>query len=193
MFVESFTASIEFDHVLALYDIEGSIAHATMLQSVGIITNNELGTMVEGLNAIAEDIKQGTMEWSISLEDVHMNIESTLTDRIGEVGKKLHTGRSRNDQVATDIRLYLRDAIDNILHKTRDLQHGILDLATNETETIMARSDPSPDCPADLICPSPDGVVRDGRSRYRTHAGLPKTRKLHAARFRRARRNNLSH
>ena len=136
-FVESFTASIEFDHVLALYDIEGSIAHATMLQSVGIITNNELGAMVEGLNGIAEDIKQGTMEWSISLEDVHMNIESTLTDRIGEVGKKLHTGRSRNDQVATDIRLYLRDAIDNILHKIRDLQHGILDLATNETETIM--------------------------------------------------------
>ena len=136
-FVESFTASIGFDHVLALYDIEGSIAHATMLQSVGIITSSELRTMTEGLNSIAEDIKQCTMEWSIGLEDVHMNIESTLTERIGEIGKKLHTGRSRNDQVATDIRLYLRDAIDNILHKTRDLQEGILDLATNETETIM--------------------------------------------------------
>jgi argininosuccinate lyase len=136
-FVESFTASIGFDHVLALYDIEGSIAHATMLQSVGIITSSELRTMTEGLNSIAEDIKQCTMEWSVGLEDVHMNIESTLTERIGEIGKKLHTGRSRNDQVATDIRLYLRDAIDNILHKTRDLQEGILDLATNETETIM--------------------------------------------------------
>lgn len=136
-FVESFTASIEFDHVLALYDIEGSIAHATMLQSVGIITNKELETMTEGLNSIAEDIKQGRIEWSIGLEDVHMNIESNLTDRIGEVGKKLHTGRSRNDQVATDIRLYLRDAIDNILHKIRNLQQGVLDLATNETETIM--------------------------------------------------------
>ena len=93
-FVESFTASIEFDHVLALYDIEGSIAHATMLQAVGIISDSELGSMVDGLNGIAEDIKQGTMEWSVSLEDVHMNIESTLTGRIGEVGKKLHTGRS---------------------------------------------------------------------------------------------------
>ena len=136
-FVESFTASIEFDHVLALYDIEGSIAHATMLQSVGIITNNELVTMTEGLKSIAEDIKQGRIQWSIGLEDVHMNIESNLTDRIGEVGKKLHTGRSRNDQIATDIRLYLRDAIDNILHKIRNLQQGVLDLATSETETIM--------------------------------------------------------
>jgi argininosuccinate lyase len=136
-FVESFTASIEFDHVLALYDIEGSIAHATMLQSVGIITDNELGAMIEGLKGIAKDIKQGEMEWSVSLEDVHMNIESALTERIGDVGKKLHTGRSRNDQVATDIRLYLRDAIDNILQKARDLQCGILDLATDETETIM--------------------------------------------------------
>lgn len=135
--MESFTASIEFDHVLALYDIEGSIAHATMLQAVGIISDSELGSMVDGLNGIAEDIKQGTMEWSVSLEDVHMNIESTLTGRIGEVGKKLHTGRSRNDQVATDIRLYLRDAIDNILYKIRGLQRGILKLATNETETIM--------------------------------------------------------
>ena len=136
-FVESFTASIGFDHVLALYDIQGSIAHATMLQSVGIISNHELKMMVDGLNSIADDINEGSFVWSVGLEDVHMNIESALTNKIGEVGKKLHTGRSRNDQVATDIRLYLRNAIDNILLKMKDLQSGLLDLAENETETIM--------------------------------------------------------
>ena len=136
-FVESFTASIGFDHVLALYDIQGSIAHATMLQSVGIISNHELKMMVDGLNSIADDINEGSFLWSVGLEDVHMNIESALTNKIGEVGKKLHTGRSRNDQVATDIRLYLRNAIDNILLKMKDLQSGLLDLAENETETIM--------------------------------------------------------
>lgn len=136
-FVESFTASIEFDHVLALYDIEGSIAHATMLQAVGIINDNELGAMKGGLNAIAEDIKAGDFVWSVALEDVHMNIESALTERIGDVGKKLHTGRSRNDQVATDIRLYLRDGIDTICLKIRELQGGILGLAEGETQTIM--------------------------------------------------------
>ncbi len=136
-FVESFTASIGFDKILALYDIQGSIAHATMLESVGIINANELGAMTRGLSEIAEDVKAGNMTWSVALEDVHMNIESTLTDRIGDVGKKLHTGRSRNDQVATDIRLYLRDVIDDVLIRIRDLQRGILTLAEGETETIM--------------------------------------------------------
>ena len=136
-FVESFTASVSFDQVLALYDIEGSLAHARMLQAVGVINANELGAMQQGLEAIAADIKAGQFEWSIALEDVHMNIERALTDRIGDVGKKLHTGRSRNDQVATDIRLYLRDVIDTITDKIRHLQQGILDLAENETGTIM--------------------------------------------------------
>jgi len=136
-FVESFTASIGFDHVLAAYDIQGSIAHATMLASVGILNDNERGAIVSGLEAIREDVLKGEMNWSVALEDVHMNIESALTERIGDVGKKLHTGRSRNDQVATDIRLYLRDAIDAICEKITLLQTGILDLAEGETETIM--------------------------------------------------------
>ena len=136
-FVESFTASVGFDHVLALHDIEGSIAHATMLQSVGIISDRELGLMVDGLKDIADDINKDCFVWSVGLEDVHMNIERELTNKIGEVGKKLHTGRSRNDQVATDIRLYLRAAIDNILGTMKDLQRGLLELAENETETIM--------------------------------------------------------
>lgn len=136
-FVESFTASITFDKVLALYDIEGSMAHAKMLASVGVINDNELGAMIGGLEDIAEIVKADGFEWSIALEDVHMNIEKALTDRIGDVGKKLHTGRSRNDQVATDIRLYLRDVIDTACSKIRELQQGILALAEGETDTIM--------------------------------------------------------
>ena len=136
-FVESFTASVEFDHVLALYDIEGSIVHATMLSRIGVLSDNELSEITSGLNHITEQIKAGSFTWSVALEDVHMNIESALTDRIGAAGKKLHTGRSRNDQVATDIRLYLRDMIDQICHLIRKTQQGILDLATNETETVM--------------------------------------------------------
>ena len=95
-FVEAFTASVEFDKTLALYDIQGSVAHATMLTRVGVITEEELQSIEAGLKEIGEEIKSGSFNWSIALEDVHMNIESALTERIGEVGKKLHTGRSRN-------------------------------------------------------------------------------------------------
>jgi len=136
-FVESFTASIEFDQILALYDIEGSIAHATMLNQCGVLSDHELDKISSGLSNIAKQIKSGNFNWSVALEDVHMNIESALIDLIGDTGKKLHTGRSRNDQVATDMRLFLRDMIDQICHLIRKTQQGILDLADNETETIM--------------------------------------------------------
>lgn len=136
-FVEAFTASVTFDQILAPYDIEGSIAHATMLESVGIITSDEFTLIKSGLEEILQEIESGEFEWSISLEDVHMNIEHALTIRIGDAGKTLHTGRSRNDQVATDIRLYLRDQIDHILAGIRHLQSGILDLAENNLETIL--------------------------------------------------------
>ncbi len=136
-FVEAFTASVTFDHVLAPYDIAGSIAHATMLEKVGIITGNEFKQIKSGLEVISKEIESGDFNWSVSLEDVHMNIEHALTRQIGEIGKTLHTGRSRNDQVATDIRLYLRDQIDQICIKIRQLQSGILNLAQAHTETIM--------------------------------------------------------
>lgn len=136
-FVESFTASVGFDRQLALYDIEGSIAHATMLARVGVLKDTELAKIEAGLNSIAKDIRADEFTWSISLEDVHMNVEQALTQRIGELGKKLHTGRSRNDQVATDIRLYLRDKVDLIRKQIRELQRGIIRLAENETETVM--------------------------------------------------------
>jgi argininosuccinate lyase len=136
-FVEEFTASVQFDQVMANQDIRGSIAHATMLSAVGVLTDEELTSIVGGLKSIQQDIAQGQFQWSIALEDVHMNIEKALTDRIGSVGKKLHTGRSRNDQVATDIRLYLRDEIDHICALLVRLQRGILTLARQEADTIM--------------------------------------------------------
>lgn len=136
-FVERFTASVTFDQRLYHHDINGSIAHATMLASVGVLTEEEKTAIIDGLEAIRSDIVEGKFDWSISLEDVHMNIEAELTKRIGITGKKLHTGRSRNDQVATDIRLYLRDEIDNIAKELTRLQSGILDLAEREADTIM--------------------------------------------------------
>lgn len=136
-FVERFTASVTFDQRLYHHDINGSIAHATMLASVGVLSEDEKTAIIDGLEAIRSDIVEGKFDWSISLEDVHMNIEAELTKRIGITGKKLHTGRSRNDQVATDIRLYLRDEIDNIAKELTRLQSGILDLAEREADTIM--------------------------------------------------------
>ena len=136
-FVERFTASVGFDQRLYHHDITGSIAHATMLAEVGVLTADERDSILEGLQAVKADIEAGTFEWSVSLEDVHMNIEARLTDRIGITGKKLHTGRSRNDQVATDIRLYLRDEIDVIAEELTRLRTGLLDLAEREADTIM--------------------------------------------------------
>jgi len=136
-FVERFTASIGFDYRLYHHDINGSIAHATMLAKVGVLTDAERDQIVTGLEEILAEIVAGKFNWSVSLEDVHMNIEAVLTQRIGITGKKLHTGRSRNDQVATDIRLYLRDEIDAIAKELTRLQQGLLSVAEREAETIM--------------------------------------------------------
>lgn len=136
-FVARFTASVDFDQRLAHEDIQGSIAHAQMLQQAGILDASELTQIVDGLKSIAVDIEQGQFTWSQALEDVHMNIEAALTERIGIVGKKLHTGRSRNDQVATDIRLWLRAQIDTIKPIISNLQEQIIGLAIAESGTIM--------------------------------------------------------
>ena len=136
-FVEKFTASIEFDQRMYRQDIAGSIAHATMLEKTGILSSDELQQIINGLNEVQQDIESGNLEWSIPLEDVHMNIEARLTDKIGITGKKLHTGRSRNDQVATDIRLYVRDEIDFICQEITRLQEGLIMLAEREASTIM--------------------------------------------------------
>ncbi len=136
-FVEAFTASVGFDYRLAYHDIRGSIAHARMLMQVGVLTAAEFSAIEQGLIEIRTEIDQGTFQWETRLEDVHMNIEARLTERIGMAGKKLHTGRSRNDQVATDVRLWLRDEIDTILAELTRLQEALLILAEREADTIM--------------------------------------------------------
>ncbi|WP_455223572.1 argininosuccinate lyase [Kaarinaea lacus] len=136
-FVEAFTASVGFDQRLYAHDIAGSIAHARMLARVGVLTSEEYEAIVEGLQAIKDDIERGDFSWNVALEDVHMNIEASLTQRIGDSGKKLHTGRSRNDQVATDIRLYLREEVDAISVQLNRLQTSLVDLAEQHINTIM--------------------------------------------------------
>lgn len=136
-FVEEFTASVGFDQRMAQQDIQGSLAHAAMLTKIGILTEQELTDIERGLAQISVEISRGDFVWSIKQEDVHMNIEARLTDLIGIAGKKLHTGRSRNDQVATDIRLYLRSEIDSIMLQLQRLQLALLDLAEREADTIM--------------------------------------------------------
>ena len=136
-FVEAFTASVEFDQRLAPQDIAGSIAHATMLARQGILTEEERDSIIAGLETIRDRIASGDFPWSVELEDVHMNIEAELTRQIGSAGKKLHTGRSRNDQVATDIRLWLRDEVDIIIDGIQRLQQALLTLAEQEADTIL--------------------------------------------------------
>jgi argininosuccinate lyase len=136
-FVEEFTASVQFDQRLYQQDINGSIAHATMLSSVGILSEAERDQIIDGLNTIRGEIDNDQFEWSIAQEDVHMNIEARLISLIGEVGKKLHTGRSRNDQVATDIRLYLRDMASPISEQLTRLQTALLNVAEREADTIL--------------------------------------------------------
>ena len=136
-FVEAFTASVEFDQRLYGYDIRGSIAHATMLARQGILSAPEHMAIVDGLQRIRQRIDAGEFAWSVALEDVHMNIESALIAEIGEAGKKLHTGRSRNDQVATDVRLWLRDQIAAIPPAIARLQQALLTVAEREADTVM--------------------------------------------------------
>ena len=136
-FVARFTASVDFDQRMAQHDIQGSIAHATMLAGVGVLSEEERDVIIAGLKEISEEIARGEFEWSVALEDVHMNIEARLTAKIGITGKKLHTGRSRNDQVATDIRLWLREEIDVIMGELVRLQTGLLDQAERHNAVIM--------------------------------------------------------
>lgn len=136
-FVEAFTASVEFDQRLAPYDIQGSIAHARMLEKQHILSEEECASIITGLQRIGEKIAAGDFPWSVGLEDVHMNIEAALTGDIGIAGKKLHTGRSRNDQVATDVRLWLRDEIQTIQAEIQRFQLALLEVAERESDTIL--------------------------------------------------------
>ncbi|MCW5604243.1 MAG: argininosuccinate lyase [Burkholderiales bacterium] len=135
--VKRFTASVTFDQRLAEFDIEGSVAHARMLHAVGILDKADLAAIEQGLQQILGEVRSGTFPWSLEFEDVHFNIERRLTDLVGDAGKRLHTARSRNDQVATDVRLYLRASIDHVLALIKSLQRALLELAGGHTETVM--------------------------------------------------------
>lgn len=135
--VKRYTASVDFDKRLATFDIQGSIAHATMLGAQGIISTQDVTDIKRGLGEILAEIEAGQFEWLLDLEDVHLNIERRLTEKIGDAGKRLHTGRSRNDQVATDVRLWLRSVVDDAIAGIRALQTSLLDLAEQHAATIM--------------------------------------------------------
>jgi argininosuccinate lyase len=135
--VKRYTASVAFDHRLWRADIAGSRAHATMLADTNIITAADLAAIERGLATIAEQIERGEFEWSVDLEDVHLNIEARLTQIVGDAGKRLHTGRSRNDQVATDVRLWLRDEIDAIGALLEQLQRALVEVASAHAATVM--------------------------------------------------------
>ena len=135
--VQRYTASVEFDQRLAEYDIQGSSAHAQMLADSGIITAKDLAKIEKGLRQIQKEIHNGTFDWRLELEDVHLNIEKRLTTLIGDAGKRLHTARSRNDQIATDVRLYMRASIDDIIKLITAMQLSILDLAEENVNTVM--------------------------------------------------------
>ena len=136
-FVQVFTASVSFDQRLYQEDIAGSKAHATMLQSISVLDSDELNQILQGLQTIQDEIEGGVFQWRVDLEDVHMNIENRLIELIGDTGKKLHTGRSRNDQVATDIRLHVRAAIDQLISQQSQLLGALADLAETNADTIM--------------------------------------------------------
>jgi argininosuccinate lyase len=135
--VKRYTASVAFDQRLALHDIRGSLAHAAMLAKQGIINTQDLADIQRGLAQVRAEIEQGQFAWNLDDEDVHLNIEKRLTALVGDAGKRLHTGRSRNDQVATDIRLWLRDEIDRIVGLIGEFQHALLDLADQHAATPM--------------------------------------------------------
>ena len=135
--VKRYTASVNFDKRLALFDIQGSLAHATMLAHQKIISATDLQDIERGMSQIKTSIEDGSFEWLLDLEDVHLNIEKRLTELVGDAGKRLHTGRSRNDQVATDIRLWLRSSIDQITVLLKNLQVALIDVAQEHTQTIM--------------------------------------------------------
>ncbi|MFZ6861797.1 argininosuccinate lyase [Undibacterium sp. Ji67W] len=135
--VKRYTASVFFDNRMASVDIQGSLAHAEMLSAQNIITAQDYADIQRGMTQIQAEIESGKFEWLLDLEDVHLNIEKRLTELVGDAGKRLHTGRSRNDQVATDIRLYMRNAIDNIIELLRGLRAAMIDLAEKNAETIL--------------------------------------------------------
>ena len=135
--VDEFNASIHFDKALIEYDVQGSIAHATMLANQGIISNSDCEQIKQGLNDILADYKQNKLDLDVSLEDIHLNIEHELIKRIGDAGGRLHTGRSRNDQIATDMHLYTKSEVTELIALIESFQATIVSVAEDNVDTIM--------------------------------------------------------
>ncbi|HXD06872.1 MAG TPA: lyase family protein, partial [Burkholderiaceae bacterium] len=135
--VKRYTASVDFDRRLWRADIAGSLAHAEMLAAQGILSREDYAAIERGLAQVGKEIESGSFEWKLDLEDVHLNIEARLTQLVGDAGKRLHTGRSRNDQVATDVRLWLRDEIDQIGALLAALQRALVDVAEKNVDVIL--------------------------------------------------------
>jgi argininosuccinate lyase len=136
-FVLNYTSSVGFDQRLARADIQASLAHASMLAAVGVLSAQDLAQIVQGLQQILTEIEAGTFQWQVALEDVHLNVEARLTELAGDAGKRLHTARSRNDQVATDLRLYLRGEVDRLLDAIDAMQRSLVEVAAAHTDTVM--------------------------------------------------------
>ena len=183
-FVEAFTASVTFDQRMYRQDIRGSVAHATMLMRVGVLSEADHAAILDGLESIQQAIAAGDFEWSISREDVHMNIEAALIERIGDAGKRLHTGRSRNDQVATDIRLYVRDACDEIAAEQKRLLRGLVELAAQTQRHHHARLYAFANRATSHVRPPCYGLVRNATARSRTFARGTLTSQSYAVGFR---------
>ena len=134
--VKRYTASVSFDRRLAEFDVQGSLAHARMLAATGVLAQEDLAAIERGMATVLDEIRAGVFQWSLDAEDVHLNIERRLIALVGDAGKRLHTGRSRNDQVATDLRLYLRAAIEDIAERIRAVQKALVDLAERHAAKI---------------------------------------------------------
>ena len=192
--VNDFNSSISFDNRMYAQDIRGSIAHATMLARQGIISDEDKEAITAGLTGILKDIESGDLAFDPNAEDIHMFIEAELTERIGDAGKRLHTARSRNDQVALDMKLYFHDEIGQILPLCRELIEVLLEKAAAHTETVMPGYTHLQRAPAHYLCPPSDGLCSD------VFTGYPATARLrqahfghHAVRLRRGLRHHLSH
>lgn len=162
-----YTASIPFDHRLYPYDIAGSIAHARMLAKQGIISSIESGIIVAGLTAIRQKMDDGVFDFKMELEDIHMNIEATLIEDVGDAGRKLHTARSRNDQIALDMRLFTRHAIARTRTAIRELERVLVGLADTNKKTVISGLHAHAARPTGPLGPPPPGVFRDAAARLR--------------------------
>lgn len=178
--VEKFTASIDVDRRLYAHDIAGSMAHSQMLAKCGIITEEEASKLIEGLGEIGREIERGEFEFDNSLEDIHMHIEARLIQKVGKVALKLRTARSRNDQVALDMRMYLREETGTIIASLIELAGGIVEMADRYLDAVMPGYTPPPACPAGAIFTPPDGLLRDVRPGCGTFYGLFRTDQCHA-------------